>query len=123
MEIFVELKRLLNTLGLLGRRNSTGIFIDYVIRIFCLAVLLVLMVPAMLFAIFETKSFAQLTESIIILTGLLTSFVIYSVMLVQRMQILHLFDKIQKKINERELAFHIDSKSLICSALTFYRAG
>lgn len=119
----MELKRLLNTLGLLGRRNSTGIFIDYVIRIFCLAVLLVLMVPAMLFAIFETKSFAQLTESIIILTGLLTSFVIYSVMLVQRMQILHLFDKIQKKINERELAFHIDSKSLICSALTFYRAG
>lgn len=102
MEIFVEIKRLLNTLGLLGRKKPAGIFLDYVIRVVCFAFLLALSMPALLFAIFKTESFAELSETVIVLSGAFTSLAVYTVMLVQRTQTLHLFDKMQKKINERE---------------------
>lgn len=101
MTIFSETKNLLNYLGYIDHTRLCGSLFNIILRAICLANLLFLAIPSLLYMCFLVESFSDGTEAAVAVIASSTNFLLFSLLLWQRQQILDLIATIETKMMER----------------------
>lgn len=101
MEILVEIKGLLQLVGLQDSTNAKHQLWNYIKRIYCFASVLYLLIPIFWFTLFEAKTFEEQVISVLGIVCGVTNFAIYCAIFLNRNGIYKMFDKLQAKVQER----------------------
>lgn len=103
IEIFVVAKSRLQILGVVHQIHLIGQFMNLIRRAIVLPLTFLLVSLSIVTIFFDSETFAEKNEAGQAFTIGATNFPFYTIFLLNRVRIFDLFDKIETKINEREL--------------------